>query len=70
MRVFYTDGLTEALSPRGEEFGGSRLETVLKSVNSSASAKEINAAILSELKTFTGGNDPSDDLTIVTVRAT
>lgn len=65
---FYTDGLTEALDAHGEEFGAARLEAVLKASHN-RSAEEINAALVRELKAFTGGNEPSDDLTVVTIRA-
>lgn len=66
--VFYTDGLTEAINPQGEEFGGARLEAVLREAHD-LSAEEINATIIRELKKFTAGNEPADDLTLVTIRA-
>lgn len=66
--VFYTDGLTEAVNADGEEFGAARLKSVLKTMHD-RSAGEINAAVIRELKAFTGGNEPADDLTVVTIRA-
>lgn len=66
--VFYTDGLTEALNAEGEEFGAARFEAVLKKSHD-LSADEINKTVLRELSAFTGGNEPADDLTLVTIRA-
>lgn len=67
--VFYTDGLTETLNSRGEEFGAARLEAVLRASHA-LPAKDVNAAIIRELKAFSDGNEPTDDLTLVTIRAT
>ena len=67
--VFYTDGLTETLNARGEEFGAARLEAVLRASHA-LPAKDVNAAIIRELKAFSDGNEPTDDLTLVTIRAT
>lgn len=66
--VFYTDGLTEALNPAGEEFGSARLGAVLEKSHD-LPAEKINEAVLRELNAFTGGNEPADDLTLVTIRA-
>lgn len=66
--VFYTDGLTEALNEHGEEFGSARLEAALRKAHSLPAA-EINDTIIRELKTFCNGNEPADDLTLVTIRA-
>ncbi|MBQ8722803.1 MAG: SpoIIE family protein phosphatase, partial [Opitutales bacterium] len=66
--VFYTDGLTEALNPAGEEFGSARLGSVLEKSHD-LPADKINEAVLRELNAFTGGNEPADDLTLVTIRA-
>ena len=66
--VFYTDGLTESVNGKGEEFGSARLEAVLKNVHD-LSAAEINDAVLKELNAFTDGDEAADDLTLVTIRA-
>jgi len=66
--VFYTDGLTESLNDKNEEFGTERLEQVVRE-NHGFSAEKINDAIIHSLKDFTNGREPSDDLTLVTIRA-
>lgn len=66
--VFYTDGLTEALSEHGEEFGAARLKAAVEKAHALPAA-EINDAVIRDLEAFCGGNEPADDLTLVTIRA-
>lgn len=68
--IFYTDGLTEALGgdDTEEEFGSKRLESVIQE-NHGRPAEQINEAIIRSLKNFTNGKEPTDDLTLVTIRA-
>jgi len=66
--VFYTDGLTESLNDKNEEFGTARLEQVVRE-NHGLPAGKINDSIIHALKDFTNGQEPSDDLTLVTIRA-
>jgi serine phosphatase RsbU (regulator of sigma subunit) len=65
--VLYTDGITEAVSPAGEEYGLDRLEAVVR-----AQAREplvaIAVAIEAALEAFTDGQPPSDDRTVVMLR--
>jgi sigma-B regulation protein RsbU (phosphoserine phosphatase) len=61
--VLFTDGVTEARSPDGEEFGEERLVTVL-SEDRSLSAGELQERILAEVAKFTGGCF-EDDATLV-----
>ncbi len=62
--VFYTDGVTEARNPRGEEYGAERLVTVITN-NKHRSARELRSVILSDVSAFTGSDSFDDDLTIV-----
>ncbi len=62
--VFYTDGITEARNPAGEEFSAERLVTVIKN-NKHCSARELRRVILDEVSAFTGLESFDDDLTIV-----
>jgi sigma-B regulation protein RsbU (phosphoserine phosphatase) len=66
--VLYTDGVTEALSPKGEEFGRQRLaESVKKS--RSLSAKDLIAAVQKDVTNWTDGRGVSDDVTFFVVKA-
>ncbi|MCG6192289.1 SpoIIE family protein phosphatase [Leptospira sp. FAT2] len=62
---FYTDGITEALSPQREIFGERRLLEVLKN-NFSRNPRNLNEEILSTVKSFSSSKIP-DDLTYLTV---
>ena len=65
----YTDGITEAINPRGAEWGEQGLlTTLLKQTNPSAAASV--AGILSGLKTFTSGTPQADDMTLLVLRRT
>lgn len=65
--VFYTDGLTEALSAAGEEFGKERLMAVV-AAHAAGSATDIQAAIMAAYTAFTGGAEVVDDVTCVVVK--
>ena len=65
--VIYSDGVTEAMSPSGEEFGPTRLyEVVSRNIESSASG--IRDRIESSLTKFSQGTSASDDITLVIVK--
>jgi len=65
--VIYSDGVTEAASPTGEEFGPTRLyETVSRNVD--ASAAGIRDRIESALTKFSQGTQAADDITLVIVK--
>ena len=65
--VAFTDGVTEALSPDGREFGDDRLKQLLRGVVH-LSAPEISARVSEELKNWIAGADQHDDLTVVVVK--
>ena len=63
--VLFTDGVTEAINPREEEFGEERLiQLVVESRDLTAQA--LQAKILSAVTEFTGG-DFQDDATLIVV---
>jgi len=65
--VIYSDGVTEAVSPTGEEFGPTRLyEVVSRNVTSSAAG--IRDRIESALTKFAQGTAAADDITLVIVK--
>jgi len=65
--VIYSDGVTEAVSPTGEEFGSTRLyEVVSRNIESSAAG--IRDRIESSLTKFSQGTSAADDVTLVIVK--
>src|SRR2546421_2149639 len=65
--VIYSDGVTEAASPNGEEFGPTRLYEVV-SRNVDASAAGIRDRIESAVTKFSQGTKAADDITLVIVK--
>lgn len=65
--VLYTDGITEAEDPTGEEFGIVRLQSVL-SANINKNASAIAAAIENACMQFIDSPIPLDDITLMVVR--
>ena len=64
--VFYTDGVTEAGNPLGEEFGVDRLSAVVRR-GSSLSAEDLMKSLYNAAADFCG-NDFNDDVTILVVK--
>jgi serine phosphatase RsbU (regulator of sigma subunit) len=64
--VFYTDGVTEAKTPLGEEFGMERLSATVRR-GSSLSAEELMTDIYTEAANFCG-DDFADDVTLLVVK--
>ncbi len=65
--VIYSDGVSEAVSPTGEEFGPTRLyEAVARNMESSAAG--LRDRIESELTKFAQGTPAADDITLVIVK--
>jgi sigma-B regulation protein RsbU (phosphoserine phosphatase) len=67
--VFCTDGVSEAFSPGGEEFGTERLISVI-GAHRHESAAGIVAAIFAAVEAFRGDRAQGDDMTAVAVRIT
>ncbi|HET9942155.1 MAG TPA: PP2C family protein-serine/threonine phosphatase [Terriglobia bacterium] len=65
--VAFSDGVVEAMSPSGEEFGDKRLLLAIQE-RWEASANEIRSAIHTRLKEFTGSSPVLDDQTLIVVR--
>jgi len=65
--VIYSDGVSEAVNPGGEEFGPTRLyETVARNLDSSAAG--IRDRIEAALTKFCQGTPAADDITLVIVK--
>jgi serine phosphatase RsbU (regulator of sigma subunit) len=67
--VLYTDGLTEAMSPGGEELGLERVEQALLGCRGK-SAPEVIDALIATAQAWQRGEPAHDDLTIVALRKT
>jgi serine phosphatase RsbU (regulator of sigma subunit) len=65
--VLYTDGITEAKSPRGEEFG---LELLGRTISEVAirSPREIQDHLIKKLYEYTGTEEIDDDYTVLIVK--
>ncbi len=62
--VFFTDGVTEAINQKDEEFGNKRLEKIILS-NKKSSAHELMDIILDNLNSFTKDTPQFDDITLL-----
>lgn len=67
MLVIVTDGFYEWENPDGEEFGLSRLESVIRESHG-CSANEVIARLRSSVETFCNGTEQKDDLTAVVLK--
>lgn len=65
--LLLTDGILEARSPEGAQFGDQRtLEIVRASRN--GSARQIIETLYAAVRAFSGGAEPEDDLTVVVIK--
>lgn len=62
--LVFSDGITEALNEKGEEFGRERLAEIA-ACNSLRTAGEVRNTILAEVSRHSGGLPQSDDLTLI-----
>lgn len=65
--VLFTDGISEAMNARGEEFSDQKLEELVKDI-SNLSTNEILDKIKSEVQMFTTGAVQSDDITLMIIK--
>jgi serine phosphatase RsbU (regulator of sigma subunit) len=67
--VIFSDGVTDALNPQGEDFGESRLEAAVKEHRTEPSAA-ILEAVNRAIAEWAAGTPPPDDLTLLVARRT
>lgn len=67
MLVIYTDGITEAMNNRSEQYGNDRLMNFIKT-NSHLTPDEFAAALDQDLASFTGNAPQNDDITLVVIK--
>jgi len=65
--IVYTDGVTEAQNPTGDLFDREGAMAVLSAKAAQPLAEMIDA-LISAVRAFEAGEDPSDDLTVLAVR--
>jgi serine phosphatase RsbU (regulator of sigma subunit) len=65
--VLFSDGVTEASSPDGEEFGEQRLTILLEEARGEPAAAVL-ARVGRALAEWTAGAPPTDDITVVALR--
>jgi sigma-B regulation protein RsbU (phosphoserine phosphatase) len=65
--IVFSDGVSEALSTSGEEFGDERLQAIAQATGQ-ATAQTIVDRIVTDVRTFTKGAPQSDDITVMVIR--
>jgi GNAT superfamily N-acetyltransferase len=65
--VFFTDGISEAENPEGEQYGLTRLQQVAAKY-ADARMEELQRALLASVRDFTHGAYPVDDITLLIIR--
>ena len=65
--VLFSDGVTDADNPAGEQYGEERLLAALAPVARHA-PEEILERVLTDVRTFAAGQPPADDITVLVIR--
>ena len=65
--VFCSDGVSEAMNTRGEEFTSERLMAVVQEARAQ-NAREIVQAVVSAVEAWRDGAPPNDDMTVVALK--
>ncbi len=63
-----TDGVTEAMNPALEFFGGERLRTTLSWMPEDVTPDDLVAKVRADLERFTAGAEAADDVTLLALR--
>lgn len=64
----YTDGVTDATNPGGEQYGEARM--LARVADAAGDTAELARRLLDDVHGFTDGADPFDDITLIAVRRT
>jgi len=62
-----TDGVTEAMNPRGELYGAARMRELLARASDGA-PEALVRALVEDIAAFAAGAEPADDVTLLSVR--
>ena len=66
--VTFSDGVSEALSADGEEFGDDRILACIKAAAPNLGPEELVALVIAAVQEFTVGEPQNDDITVLVVR--
>ena len=66
--VFYTDGVTEAVNPKMEQFGVERLSQRLASTGLKKSARQVLQEVSEHIQAFAQSAGRADDMTMIVLR--
>jgi sigma-B regulation protein RsbU (phosphoserine phosphatase) len=66
--IFYTDGITEAMTPDGQLFGENRLLTVVQDCRNTETPNDLIRRIIAAVQQFAVGRSQSDDITLLCCR--
>jgi sigma-B regulation protein RsbU (phosphoserine phosphatase) len=65
--IVFSDGVSEALSADGDEYGESRIVTVVQQ-NAAVEPQQLLEAIFADVRAFATGAAQSDDITAMVLR--
>jgi phosphoserine phosphatase RsbU/P len=65
--VVFSDGISEAQNPEGEEYGDDRLIQCLEA-NRQVSTAAMRDALIASVRTFARGANQGDDMTVIVIR--
>jgi len=66
--VLFSDGVSDAEDPTGEQFGEERLQSILADRAWELEPEEILERVLDATRVFAAGHPPADDITVLVVR--
>ena len=66
--MLYTDGVTEAMNKRNEEYGMDRFSRIIQS-NSNLSPRELCDRVMDDIGQFCDKESQYDDITLIAIRA-
>lgn len=64
----YTDGITEAMDEKNQEYGLPRMLQALQQAGHNGQTAQTAHAIIDDVRTFAGNNEQSDDITVIILR--
>lgn len=67
--VTASDGVHEARDSNGNDYGDARLRDLIQTLDADLSAERVVSAILEDVARFSGRQTPSDDRTVIVLRA-
>ncbi len=66
--ILYSDGVSEAMNTRREEFGEGRLHDIISGAASDTTVEVLRNRILTHVESFRGPAEQNDDITLMVVR--